>query len=119
MDIEGFRNHCLKKVAVTEELPFGPQTLVMKVAGKMFALTSFDDPDFRLNLKCEPQRAEQLRDRHPEIVGGYHMNKKHWNTLYVDRGTLSDTLLIELIDHSYELVVAGLSKKIRAEFGLL
>ena len=118
MDLLSFREYCLQKPAATETLPFGPDTLVMKVAGKMFALTGLDEADFRLNLKCDPQRAIELRDRHPEIIAGWHMNKKHWNTVYVEDGALPDSLVRELIDHSYELVVAGLTKKARAEHGL-
>ena len=118
MDLLSFREYCLEKPAVTETLPFGPDTLVMKVAGKMFALTGLDEADFRLNLKCDPQRAIELRDRHPEIIAGWHMNKKHWNTVYVEDGDLPDSLVRELIDHSYDLVVAGLTKKARAEHGL-
>ena len=118
MDLLTFREYCLSKPAVTETLPFGPDTLVLKVAGKMFALTGLDESDFRLNLKCDPQRAIELRDRYPEIVPGWHMSKKHWNTVYVENGTLPDSLVRELIDHSYALVVAGLTKKARAEHGL-
>ena len=118
MDLLSFREYCLLKPAVSETLPFGPDTLVLKVAGKMFALTGLDEADFRLNLKCDPQRAMELRDRHPEIVPGWHMSKKHWNTVYVENGTLPDSLVRELIYHSYDLVVAGLTKKARAEYGL-
>ena len=118
MDLLSFRTYCLEKQAVKETLPFGPDTLVMKVAGKMFALTGLDEADFRINLKCDPQRALELRDRYPEIVPGWHMSKKHWNTVYVENGNLPDRLVRELIDHSYDLVVAGLTKKARAEHGL-
>ena len=118
MDLLSFRTYCLQKPAVTETLPFGPDTLVMKVAGKMFALTGLDEADFRLNLKCDPQRALELRDRYPEIVPGWHMSKKHWNTVHVENGDLPDRVVCELIDHSYDLVVAGLTKKARAEHGL-
>nr|WP_256534199.1 MmcQ/YjbR family DNA-binding protein [Lewinella sp. JB7] len=109
----------MTKKGVTETLPFGPDTLVMKVAGKMFALTGLDETDFRLNLKCDPERALQLRDRYPDvIVPGCHMNKKHWNTIYVERGDLADDLVRELIDHSYDLVVASLPRKVRREWDL-
>ncbi len=118
MNLDTFRNYCLQKAAVTEELPFGPDTLVLKVGGKIFALTGLDAAEFTLNLKCDPDRAQELRDRHPEIVPGYHMNKKHWNTVYPDSGALPEPLLRELIDHSYDLVVAGLTRKVRAEYGL-
>ncbi|MGB3801548.1 MAG: MmcQ/YjbR family DNA-binding protein [Lewinella sp.] len=118
MDLLDFRTYCLNKTASEETLPFGPDTLVMKVAGKMFALTGLDESDFRINLKCDPQRAVMLRDRHPEIVPGWHMSKKHWNTVYVENGTLPDSLVKELIDHSYNLVVAGMTRKLRTENGL-
>ncbi|WP_116127068.1 MmcQ/YjbR family DNA-binding protein [Lewinella sp. IMCC34183] len=118
MDLLTFQNYCLQKLAVTETLPFGPDTLVMKVAGKMFALTGLDEPDFRINLKCDPDRAVLLRERHPEIVPGWHMSKTHWNTVYVENGSLTDAHVRELIDHSYDLVVAGLTRKVRVELGL-
>ncbi|PPK88712.1 putative DNA-binding protein (MmcQ/YjbR family) [Neolewinella xylanilytica] len=118
MDLLTFREYCLKKPAVTETLPFGPTTLVLKVAGKMFALTGLDEADFRINLKCNPQRAIELRERHPEIMQGWHMSKAHWNTVHVEGGTLPESLVRELIDHSYDLVVAGMTKKLRAEYGL-
>ncbi|MBB4078668.1 putative DNA-binding protein (MmcQ/YjbR family) [Lewinella aquimaris] len=114
MDLNTFLTYCLAKPGVTETLPFGPDTLVMKVAGKMFALTGLDETDFRLNLKCDPERSLQLRDRYPDvIIPGWHMNKKHWNTVYVEQGGLPDSLVTELIDHSYALVVASLPKKTR------
>ncbi len=118
MNLVSFRDYCLNKPAVTETLPFGPGTLVMKVAGKMFALTGLDEIDFRINLKCDPLRAEELRERYAEIVPGWHMSKKHWNTVYVENGSLPDTLVRELIDHSYDLVVNSLTKKLRGEYGL-
>ena len=112
MDIEGFRDYCLAKPGVEETLPFGPDTLVFKVMGKIFALTGLDSDAFRVNLKCEPGRAEELREHHPEIQPGFHMNKKHWNTVHFD-GDLDEALLCELIDHSYDQVVRGLPKKLR------
>ena len=117
MNIEDFREYCIAKTAVTEEFPFDEVTLVFKVAGKMFALTGLDK-DFSINLKCDPERAIELREEHPAIQPGWHMNKKHWNTVYVD-GSLKDDLLKELIDHSYELVVKSLSKKVRVENNLI
>ena len=111
MNIEEFREYCLAKKAVTEETPFGPDTLVFKVAGKMFALT--DISEFSgINLKCDPERAIELREQHPEIIPGYHMNKQHWNTVDPQAG-LSDKFVRELIDDSYDLVVVSLPKKIR------
>lgn len=106
------RSYILKKSQVTEETPFGPDVLVYKIFGKMFATLGFDNEQGRMNLKCEPARALELRDEHPAIIPGYHMNKKHWNTLQFD-GSLPPALIAELIDHSYELVVASLPKKMQ------
>lgn len=118
MTIDDLREHALEKAATTESLPFGPTALVLKVAGKMFAVIGLDDPDLRINLKCEPERALQLRERYDAIRPGWHMSKKHWNSLYIDEGDLREELVFELIDHSYELVVASLTKKLRTELGL-
>ncbi len=109
MNIETYRDYCLKKPGVTEEFPFDINTLVFKVMGKVFALTNVDK-FISVNLKCEPQRAVELRETNAGIIPGWHMNKKHWNTVITD-GTVSDSMLIDLIDHSYGLVVAGLPKK--------
>ena len=117
MNIESFRDYCLAKKGVTEELPFGPDTLVFKVMGKMFALTGIDTFDF-VNLKCDPERAIDLRAEYPSITPGYHMNKAQWNSVGCD-GTVQDSLFIELIDHSYDLVVAGLTKSKKAELSKL
>lgn len=108
MELDQFRKYCLGKKAVTEETPFGPDTLVYKVAGKIFAITGFEKP-LRINLKCDPERAIELREEYEEVLPGYHMNKHHWNTV-VSKGRMGDKLLKELIDHSYELIVSGLSK---------
>ena len=118
MNLETFVAYCLGKPHVEETLPFGPDTLVMKVAGKMFAVTGLDETDFRLNLKCDPERALKLRDRYPSVRPGWHMNKTHWNTIFIEETRLSDRELEELIDHSYDLVVAKMTKKRRAELGL-
>lgn len=116
MDIETFRDYCLAKKAVTESLPFGPDTLVFKVMDKMFALASLDETPLRVNLKCDPERAIQLREEHEtSILPGYHMNKQHWNTLVLD-GRLDPKLVFQLVDHSYELVVKSLPKKKQQEF---
>lgn len=116
MDIESFRHYCLQLKGVEETLPFGPDTLVYKVMGKAFALTGLDEDEFKVNLKCDPDRAVDLREQYPDqIFPGWHMNKKHWNTVCFERG-LSDDLLRELLDHSYALVVSGFSRKIRDEF---
>jgi predicted DNA-binding protein (MmcQ/YjbR family) len=97
---------------VTEEFPFDETTLVFKVMGKMFALTGLDEPEFKVNLKCDPERSIELREHYEGIIAGFHMNKKHWNTVKPD-GSLSNELFKELIDHSYDLVVKGLPKKLR------
>ncbi len=110
MDIEEFRNYCLSKPMVTEEFPFDQTTLVFKVCGKMFALTGIETPEFKVNLKCDPDWAISLREEYESIIAGFHMNKKHWNTVKVD-GSFSDDFFKKLIDQSYELVTKGLSKK--------
>lgn len=115
MDIETLRLYCLSKPATTEGLPFGEDVLVFKV-GKMFALISISQPH-SVNLKCKPSYAEELREKHPEITPGYHMSKIHWNTVSLT-GALTDAFLRSLIDHSYDLVVASLSKKERAALGV-
>ena len=114
MDIEEFRDYCLSKKGVTEEFPFDETTLVFKVMGKMFALTGLDNLPFNVNLKCDPERAIELREFHPEIAPGYHMSKKYWNTVTFS-GTLATDMLCELIDLSYNLVVSGLTKKAKQE----
>ena len=102
MDIVFFRDYCLSKKGVTEEFPFDEQTLVFKVMGKMFALTNVDS-FVSINLKCEPEKAIELREQYDFVKPGYHMNKKHWNTIILD-GTIPSSLILELIDHSYDLV---------------
>lgn len=118
MHLDQLRDYCLSKPVTTEGLPFGPDTLVFKAAGKMFAVTGLDEEDLRVNLKCDPEYAIQLRERHEEVKPGWHMNKKHWNTVYIEDGDLSDDFIKELIDHSYDLIVKSLTKKKREEFGL-
>lgn len=116
MFIDEFREYCISKKAVTEDLPFDENTLVFKVAGKIFAITDIDH--FKsINLKCEPEKAIELRARYRAIQPGYHMNKKHWNTIE-NNSDVNDTLLKELIDESYNLVVNGLTKKSRKNFNL-
>jgi predicted DNA-binding protein (MmcQ/YjbR family) len=115
MNVEEFRMYCLSKAHVTEEFPFDETTLVFKVAGKMFALTGLDDPEFKVNLKCDPDRSALLREEFESIRPGWHMNKHHWNTVHVD-GSFPDKLFLELVDHSYDLVVQGLPKKLRDMF---
>lgn len=113
MNIEEFREYCISKPGVTEEFPFDANTLVFKVMGKMFALTDLVD-DFALNLKCDAERAIELREQFPAIQPGYHMSKAHWNTVKMD-GSLSSKLILELIDHSYQLVVDKLPMKLKQE----
>jgi len=114
MNIESLQQYCLAKKAVTEELPFGPDNLVFKVAGKMFLLASLDADPLQFNVKCDPDEAEQLRDRFSSVLPGYHMNKKHWNTVIVD-GSVSDKQLYQWIDASYNLVFESLPKKTKQE----
>jgi len=112
MNIEEFRVYCLSKKAVTEAFPFDEVTLVFKVGGKMFALTGLDNQEFKVNLKCDPERSLELREEYDgAIIPGYHMNKKLWNTVSVN--SIPEKLFRNLIDHSYDLVINGLPKKIR------
>jgi predicted DNA-binding protein (MmcQ/YjbR family) len=111
MNIEQYRDYCLNKKGVTEEFPFDEEVLVFKVGGKIFALTNIENFQ-SINLKCDPDRAEELRSNYPAIQPGYHMNKKHWNSIHLD-GSLTDKLIADLIDHSYELVVSSLPKKVK------
>lgn len=114
MYLEVFREYCLAKKGVTEGLPFGPEVLVFKVMGKMFALVSLDRLPLQANLKADPERVPELREQWDgRILPGYHMNKEHWNTVYLEQ--LPADLIRELIDHSYDLIVASLPKKVRAE----
>ncbi|HEY3385657.1 MAG TPA: MmcQ/YjbR family DNA-binding protein [Saprospiraceae bacterium] len=113
MDIESFRNFCLHLKGVEETQPFGPDTLVYKVMGKVFAITGLDEEDFSVNLKCDPEKSIELRETFPgRIIPGFHMNKKHWNTVLFEQG-LPHELLIQLINHSYQLVIEGLPLKLR------
>ena len=114
MNLETFRAYCLEKKGVTEELPFGPDTLVFKVMGKMFALTPLDTLDLRVSLKNTPEKNLELRSDHPGIQGAFHMNKKHWSMFLMNEG-IPSRVLIECVDDSYDLVVAGLTKKLKAE----
>lgn len=109
MDLPDAISHCLSKPGAEETTPFGPDVLVYKVGGKLFALTDPDEFPARMNLKCDPDRAMQLREEYDSVLPGYHMNKRHWNTVVLD-GSLSTALVRELIDHSYSLVVASLPK---------
>lgn len=109
MDLADFREYCLRKSGASEATPFGPDVLVFKVASKMFALASLDQVPTTVNLKCDPDLALDLRDRYEQVSPGYHMNKKHWNTVEIDAG-IPDIELREMIDHSYELVIGRLPK---------
>jgi predicted DNA-binding protein (MmcQ/YjbR family) len=110
------RRRCLELPGSTEEFPFSPGLSVFKVSGKVFALTPLEDRPLRISLKCEPALAEQLRATYAAIRPGYHLNKRHWNTVAVD-GSLPDRLVLDMIEDSYDLVVAGLPKKVQAELG--
>lgn len=117
MDIESLRDYCLTKKGATEHFPFDEYTLVFKVGGKMFALTSlnkWEEGDHSVNLKCNPDKALLLREQYEGIVSGYHMNKKHWNTIYCNR-QLDDGYLKKLIDHSYDLVFQSLPNRLKEE----
>ncbi|HVI49128.1 MAG TPA: MmcQ/YjbR family DNA-binding protein [Chitinophaga sp.] len=111
MDLAQFQEYCLSLPGVTEEFPFGEETLVYKVSGKMFTLTNIEEFE-SINVKCDPDEAVELRERYEGVTPGYHMNKKHWNTVAVRAG-ISNKLLQEWIRNSYDLVVASLPKKER------
>ena len=115
MDLPKFREYCLSKPYAIEDTPFGPDVLVFKVSGKMFALAAVDEVPPSVNLKCDPDLALDLRDRYEQITPGYHMNKKHWNTVQMDGG-VPDTEVRRMIDHSYDLVAKALPKA-RAKVG--
>jgi predicted DNA-binding protein (MmcQ/YjbR family) len=108
MNIESIREYCLSKPEVTESFPFGEDTLVFKVLGKIFALMNLNS-ELSVNLKCDPEKAIELREEYSSVLPGYHMNKRYWNTVMV-KGSVSDRLLKEWIDHSYEEVVKSLPK---------
>lgn len=113
MNIEDFRTYCLSLKGVEEGLPFGDETLVFKIGKKIFALTHLS-LFTSVNLKCDPEKAVELRERYPAVIPGYHMNKKHWNTVLID-GSIPDRMLKEWTKQSYDLVVETLSKKIKQE----
>ena len=111
MNIEDIRAYCLSKKGVTEEFPFGESALVYKVMGRMFLLTDLNS-ELSVNVKCDPQQAVELRERYPCVTPGYHMNKKHWNSIRID-GSVSDRLIREWIDHSYAKVLEKLPGKLK------
>jgi predicted DNA-binding protein (MmcQ/YjbR family) len=115
MNIEEFRDFCIQKKGVTECFPFDNTTLVFKVMNKMFALTSIDRDVFAVNLKCDPEKAIELRQEYSSIVPGWHMNKNTWNTINFEGGELSNQALIELINHSYQEVIKTLPKRVQLE----
>jgi predicted DNA-binding protein (MmcQ/YjbR family) len=127
MTFERFREYCLAKPGVTEEYPFHGTAVWLKVMGKVFTIANMDEmkvagemvPPFHfINLKCDPEWAIDLRERHPAITPAWHMNKQHWNSIYTD-GSLKDTFIFELIDHSYKLVADSLSTKVKTELATL
>jgi predicted DNA-binding protein (MmcQ/YjbR family) len=110
------REYCLSFPGSAETFPFGPEASVFKVAGKMFALSGLAQRPLRVSLKCEPALAEQLREAHPAVIPGYHMNKRHWNTVIID-GSLPDRMVKDMIEDSYDLVVSRLSASRRRALG--
>ena len=116
MNFEDFREYCLRKPFVTEGFPFDQSTLVFKVGGKMFLLTDIDLFE-SVNLKCDPEKCIELRERYQGIIPGFHMNKKHWNTVLLN-SDVDQKLFIKLIDESYQLVFDSLSKKTRNELAM-
>lgn len=115
MNIEEVRDYCLAKKGVTEGFPFGEDVLVFKVMGKMFLLTSLTETPFQCNLKMNTELVEEYREKYGDVQPGYHMNKKMWNSVYFDTGSIPRKELLWMIDHSYGEVVRGLPKKIQQE----
>ena len=115
MHAEDIRTYCLQKKHVTEGFPFGEETLVFKVANKMFLLLPLDVRSLAFNAKNTPEKCIELREQYPNILPGFHMNKSHWNTVHVNE-EISDALICELIDDSYNLVVSKLPKKVKANW---
>ena len=114
MNIEELRDDCLSLKGSTDEFPFDDVSMVLKVQGKMFALIPLDNPEIQISLKCDPERAIQLREEFDAIKPAWHFNKKHWNTVFI-QPSISQKFLCELINHSYDLVVAGLPRKLKEE----
>ena len=112
MNVENIQQICLSFKGVTEDMPFGESTLVFRVGGKIFALLSLDNNECQVNMKCAPDYAIDLREQYEDIIPGYHMNKKHWNTVYCERG-LDDKLIRHLLQHAYQLVLDGLPKTLK------
>ena len=116
MDAAGLRAWCLEQPGATEEFPFGPEHSVFKVAGKMFALSALERTPLQVSVKCEPELAEALRRSYRAIAPAYHLNKRHLNTITLD-GSLSDRLVCDLIEDSYDLVVSALPARVRVQLG--
>jgi len=116
MDATELRGWCLRQTGAIEDFPFGPEHSVFKVAGKMFALSALDRTPLEVSVKCEPDLAVALRNSYPAIRPGYHLNKRHWNTITLD-GTLPDQLVRDLIEDSYDLVVSARPRRVREELG--
>lgn len=116
MDADELKAACLDLTGAQETFPFGPETSVFKVGDKMFALSALDAAPLSVSLKCEPELAVRLREQYPEITGGWHLNKRHWNTVRLD-GPLPDRLVLDMIEDSYDLVVASLPREQRTRVG--
>lgn len=114
MDAAGLRAWCLRQPGAVEEFPFGPEHSVFKVAGKMFALSALERTPLEISVKCEPELAVALRRSYPEIRPGYHLNKRHWNTVTLD-GSLPDRLVCDMVEDSYDLVVSALPARVREQ----
>ena len=115
MNIESLREYCLKKKEAEETFPFGDSTLVFKVKGKIFLLASLDASPLQFNVKCDPEKIDDLREQYEDVQPGYHMNKRHWNTVLVT-GNIPEKMLRTMIDESYQLVIMSLPKKDRQQF---
>ena len=107
MNAAEFRDYCLSLPGTDEEFPFGPETSAFKVAGKIFALSRLAEHPLRVSVKCDPALAEELRKAHPAVIPGYHLNKRHWNTVIID-GSLSDAIISDMVEDSYDLIVSKL-----------
>lgn len=118
MNIEELRNYCISKKGVEETFPFDEETLVFKVMGKVFLLVGIESNPVSFNVKCDPEKAIELRENYPCVQPGFHMNKKHWNTVICD-GSVSKKMYKDWIDHSYNLIIEALPKKQKEEFKLL
>jgi predicted DNA-binding protein (MmcQ/YjbR family) len=116
MDAEALRSWCLAQPGAIEDFPFGPETSVFKVGGKLFALSALERTPLEVSVKCEPDLAVALRDSYAAIRPGYHLNKRHWNTVTLD-GSLEDRMVRDLVEDSYDLVVEGLPKRVREQLG--